>query len=224
MGWFVRITRFASVHMVYGQEKENSCGIACCMMVNFKQKKGLIARAAATSAIPVVGPMIAPTLTSAALKSAVAIEEEVYKVYGEVSGAPYDGSAYTWTDQLPKVLNKLGIGTWQEAWVGEGGVAGAVLDSLSRPNGYPIILLSNWNLGGGHFVVCDEVNTVLGTSYASICDPWNANVVVTSFKRGEVFKYTGKDPFGSWDLGGIKHSYETNNDGKLSGWVIRRTA
>src|SRR5262245_31467256 len=142
MGWFVRVTRFASVHMVYGQEKENSCGIASCIMVNFKMKKGLVASAASTISLPGIGPTIAPILTKAALNSAVAIEQEVDKVYSDVSGTNYDGSAYTFTDQLAKVLNKLGIGTWEDKFVGESGVAGAVMDSLNGSDSYPIVILT----------------------------------------------------------------------------------
>ena len=142
MAWFLRVTRFASIHAVYGQEQKNSCGIASVMMVNFKLKKDLIAGAASTVSIPVIGPAIAPVLTQAALKSAVAVEKEVYKAYSDVSGSAYDGSAYTFTDDLAKVLNKLGIGTWEDKMIGEAGVAGAVLDSMD--NDAPIILLTNW--------------------------------------------------------------------------------
>jgi hypothetical protein len=223
MAWFLRVTRFASLHAVYAQEQKNSCGIASVMMVNFKEKKGLIAAAASTAAIPIVGSAIAPALTKAALKSAIAVETEVYKAYAEVSGKAYDGSAYTYTDDLAKVLNKLGIGTWEDKFVGENSVAGAVLDSLTGGSEHPIILLTNWKAdGGGHFVVCDEVHDFMGTKYACICDPWNGDVVITSFKRGEAFNYTAKDPFGSWDLGGKKHSYAAPQESKMNGWVVRR--
>lgn len=223
MGWFVRVTRFGSVHMVYGQEKDCSCGIASIIMINFKMKKGRIAAAASTASIPVIGPAIAPALTGLALKDAVAAEEEVYKTYSEVSGTKYDGSTYTWSDQLPKVMNKLGIGTWKDKFVGESGVAGAILDSVDS-NSYPILLHTTWNVGGGgHFIVCDQVHDFMGTKYACICDPWNGDVVITSFEKGKIFNYTGKDPAGSWSIGGIKHSYDTPNPGKMSGWVIQRT-
>ena len=221
MAWFLRVTRFASIHAVYGQEQKNSCGIASVMMVNFKLKKDLIAGAASTVSIPVIGPAIAPVLTQAALKSAVAVEKEVYKAYSDVSGSAYDGSAYTFTDDLAKVLNKLGIGTWEDKMIGEAGVAGAVLDSMD--NDAPIILLTNWKAdGGGHFVVCDQVHNFMGTNYACICDPWNGDVVLTEFKRGEVFNYTARDPFGSWDIGGTKHSYAAPKESKMNGWIVRR--
>jgi len=36
MAWFTRITRFGDVHLVYGQEHDRSCGLACIMMCVFK--------------------------------------------------------------------------------------------------------------------------------------------------------------------------------------------
>ena len=39
MAWFTRFTRFGDVHLVYSQEAENSCGIACVMMTVFKISK-----------------------------------------------------------------------------------------------------------------------------------------------------------------------------------------
>jgi hypothetical protein len=223
MGWFVRVTRFASVHVVYGQEQKNSCGIACVMMVNFKQKKGLVATAASTAGIPLIGPAVAPVLTKAALDSAVAVEKEVYKAYAEVSGAPYDGTVYTRATLLGRVLSKLGIGEWEGVFIGEGEVAGAVLDSLTGDNDTPIILLTNWKSdGGGHFVVCDQVHKFMGSYYACICDPWNGDVVITKFERGQPFEYTAKDPFGSWSIGGFKHEYGAAQESKMNGWVIRK--
>ena len=39
MAWFTRFTRFGDVHLVYAQEQQNSCGIACVMMTVFKINK-----------------------------------------------------------------------------------------------------------------------------------------------------------------------------------------
>lgn len=39
MPWFPRLTRFGTVHMVYGQEDTLTCGFACAAMVNFIVKK-----------------------------------------------------------------------------------------------------------------------------------------------------------------------------------------
>ena len=39
MSWFVRISRFASVHMVRSQAKNMSCAMASIVMVNFKIRR-----------------------------------------------------------------------------------------------------------------------------------------------------------------------------------------
>ena len=219
MAWFLRFTRFVSVHAVYAQENENSCGIASVIMVNFKLKKDLILSAASTASIPYVGPAIAKKLTGAALDSAIAAEKEVYKIYGNVSGKTYDGSVYTFADELAKTLNKLGIGNWEAKFVGETSVAQAVLDSVTKE--VPIIMLTNWDVGGGHFVVCDEVNGS-DPSYASVCDPWDGDVHVVKFKKGETFRYLAEKQLLSWDIGGIRHEYATASGGKMNGWVVRQ--
>lgn len=36
MGWHTRVTRFGDVHMVFGQEKENTRTIACVIMAAFQ--------------------------------------------------------------------------------------------------------------------------------------------------------------------------------------------
>jgi D-3-phosphoglycerate dehydrogenase len=40
MSWFVRISRFGSVHMVRSQDQSNSCAMSSVIMINFKMKKG----------------------------------------------------------------------------------------------------------------------------------------------------------------------------------------
>ncbi len=222
MAWFVRFTRFGEAHMVYSQEAENSCGIASVIMVNFKLKKGLIGAAAATSAIPIVGPAVSSALTGAALKAAVLAEKEVYKAYEKVSGSPYDGSTYTYTDDLAALLNTLNLGAWEQKNLAETDVAQAVIDSVCGTPSYPIILLTNWVVGGGgHFVVVDSVNTFLGTKYASICDPWDGDVHVQSFTAGSRFDYLADKPRGSWSLGGYRHEYASADTGRMKGWVVR---
>ena len=43
MGWFARLDRFGSGHMVRSQDADYGCGISSIAMVNFKMKKGLLA-------------------------------------------------------------------------------------------------------------------------------------------------------------------------------------
>ena len=107
LGWFIRSSR-NGLHMVYGQQASNSCGIACVMMVNFKMKKWQLAAALTTApaggaAVPAIGFNIA---------SAIKLESQVDAAYAKATGKPYDGSTDTRATQLPKVLNNLGIGEW----------------------------------------------------------------------------------------------------------------
>lgn len=214
MGWFTRFTRFGDAHIVFSQEGDNACGIACTMMCVFKITK------------------LTPGVTS------VYTEQQIYAAYSAASGAAYDGSAYTYTNHLATVLNGLSCGTWEQANVGPNGVADAIIDSVgtdivgagpivnSLHRSWPIIVLVGWDGGkGAHFVVVDTVNSVLGNTYASVCDPWDGDVHITPFSSGQPFHYTGEaSPF-SWSIGpGPEHSYALPSTGAGGGWIVRRTA
>ncbi|MBM4077408.1 MAG: hypothetical protein FJ267_17410 [Planctomycetes bacterium] len=218
MAWFSRFTRFGDAHIVYAQEAENSCGIACVMMNVFKINK-LIPGA-----------------------QAVHKEQEVYKVYSEVTGSTYDGSTYSFATKLAEVLNKLNVGTWQATNVGAANVSQAIVDSVgvdvvgqSLGGGWPaswianqlkpinpIIVLVGWTAGGAHFVVVDVVNQTPWGMYASVCDPWDGDVHITEFETGRNFNYIGARNAFSWDLGGYRHDYSTTSTGSPNGWVVRR--
>ena len=221
MAWFTRFTRFGDAHLVYAQEAENSCGIASIMMVVFKINK------------------FRPG------KTALHEEEKIYKAYdkhfkadkpGIRGGKPYDGSVYSYASLLGKTLNDLNCGTWEAKNIGEANVSQAVVDSVgtdivgagpivnAATRGYPIILLTKWDQGGGHFVVVDTVNNFLGTLYASVCDPWDGNVHITKFETGKSFEYEASTPRLSWDLGGERHEYSGSHGGTMRGWVVRRTS
>lgn len=221
MAWFSRFTRFADVHLVYAQEADNSCGIACVMMTVFKVNK-LVPGA-----------------------QAVHKEEEIYRVYGNVVGSTYDGSTYTFADKLATVLNRLNVGSWAASYIGPAAVGQAIVDSVgidypgqsllagvNAPAAYianqlkpikPIILLVGWNAGGAHFVVVDVVNRTPFGMYASVCDPWDGNVHITEFTTTAPFNYTGAPVPLSWDLGGRRHDYSPTSTGSPNGWVVQRT-
>jgi hypothetical protein len=196
------------MHLVYAQEAENSCGIACVMMVTFKINKLKLGA------------------------QAVYAEKEIYTKYSAASGANYDGSAYTYTNHLATVLNTLGIGTWTQEFTND--VSSAIINSVgtdivgagqvfnSIRRGYPIIVLVGWNAGGAHFVVVDTVNNFLGSTYASVCDPWDGDVHITPIEAGQPFVYEGAaSPF-SWDLGGTRHDYSQSQPGAANGWIVKR--
>ena len=220
MAWFTRFTRFGDTHLVYAQEEENSCGIACVMMCVFKINK------------------LRPG------SQATYKETEIYKAYDKHFKAmkpnvrgnkAYDGSIYSYATILAKTLNDLNCGTWEAKCLAETAVSQAVVDSVgtdivgagplvnSIMRGYPIILLTRWDQGGGHFIVVDTVNSVFGRLYASVCDPWDGNVHITHFQTGKAFEYEASTPRFSWDLGGKRHEYSGSSGSTVRGWVIRRT-
>lgn len=209
MAWFTRFTRFGDAHLVYAQEKENSCGIACVMMTVFKINKLKLG------------------------KKAVHTEKHIYDVYSTASGTTYDGTSYSFASHLAATLNRLDVGKWKAEYVGKHAVAKALVDHVGTAivglgpiinaarGGSPMIVLVGWDAGDAHFVVVDVVNNFGGKLYASVCDPWDGNVHVTPFQVGQPFHYTGARVPLSWDLGGTRHSYPAKNPGASNGWVIR---
>ncbi len=218
MGWFTRFSRFGDFHLVYGQEAQNSCGIASVMMCVFKVNK------------------LKPG------KKAVHVETEVYKAYDKHlagssvdDGYVYDGSVYTYAGLLADTLNDLNVGKWEAKNVGTTAVAQTIVDSVGKEyvgagpivntylHGYPIIVLVNWSGGmGGHFVVVDTVNVFGRRIYASVCDPWDADVHITPLTISTPFEYVAKKQKTSWSFGGKKFSYPSQSEGTVQGWVIRR--
>ncbi len=219
MAWFSRFSRFGDVHLCYSQEAANSCGIGCVMMTVFKMNK--LSRA-----------------------QAVSREKQVYKRYSNISGSPYNGSQYSFTNHLATALTQMAPGTWEGVNVGSTNVSQAIVDSVGKDNfgasllagpgapvvwaanqlrtRTPIILLVGWSGGGAHFVVVDTINVFAGMMYASVCDPWDGNVHITRFKIGQPFNYTAAPVPGSWDLGGKKNTYSGPQGGTVSGWIIRK--
>src|SRR5689334_24174277 len=95
MSWFVRITRFGSVHMVRSQDQSNCCAMSAIIMINFKMKKGaMFAGMAAGAGLSVsgipFGSYIGQTLSRAAIDYAIKSEAEVDKLYEKVKGASHD--------------------------------------------------------------------------------------------------------------------------------------
>jgi hypothetical protein len=213
MGWFTRFTRFGDAHIVFSQEGDNACGIACTMMCVFKINKFRPGAQASYA------------------------EQQIYTRYAAASHGPYNGTAYTYTNHLATTLNGLSCGTWEQANVGQNGVSQAIIDSCGTDyvgagplvnalhRNWPIIVLVGWNAGGAHFVCVDTVNNIAGSTWASVCDPWDGDVHITSFEAGQPFVYEGARQPLSWSLGpGPEHQYGSPSDGTASGWIVRRTA
>lgn len=203
--WHIRFTPYNTVHVVHRQEKVNSCGIASILMINFKLKKGLMAAGMAAGAlmsvVPVAGGSMGLDLGRQALDYAVKTEPLVYKVYGDVVGTVYDGTAYTDAKNHPEVLKRLGCGAWELFWAGPAGVSKAIADSVGA--GAPVIVHIAWKAGGGHFVVVDEVVTIGGLPWAMVNDPGDGDVHITLLPPGS------------------QPSYDSGA-GAFTGWIVRR--
>lgn len=188
MVWFTRFTRFADAHLVYGQERGLSCGPASVVMCVAKIKK-----------------LSAP--------GAIQSEAEVRAAYA----ADYNVSAdflsnVAFASKLAETLNKLQCGTWaSEAYnydrlVNSVGVSSAFSGPIANVN--PVILLIKWTRGGGHFVVVDTIREFGGSMYATVCDPWDADVHVQQFNNA-AFTYKAQ-PQQKVNLWGEAEHIKTN--------------
>lgn len=227
MSWFVRLTRFGSVHMVRSQDQSNSCAMASVIMINFKIKKGLMfAGMAAGASLQVSGfpggSYIGQTLSRAALDYAVKSEAEVAKLYEKVKGASHDfennGARPSF---LPPIMSDLGLGQWETVDVGEAGLAQAVIDATK--DGTPVLLACVWDAGGGHALIVDQVHTFMGKTYFCVCDPWDGEVRIITATTGSTVRYDGSEKPISVSFGGDRREYSAgNNKGKFDGRILRK--
>ena len=173
MAWFSRFTRFGDVHLVFGQENNMSCGVASVLMCVFKINK----------------------LTPGS--QAVRANTEIYDAYTRASGGRYQPSTQgTHPDHLVTVLNSLNCGRWAWSrlsaaqasrsivnWVGVTPAPGPTVTVN------PVIIGVDWDSGGAHWAVVDTVRSFMGTNYATVCDPWDANVHVQEINAARPFVY-----------------------------------
>lgn len=199
MTWFLRITRFASAHVVKVQDKGNSCGMCSLQMVNFKMKKHIIAAGmtagAEISQLPVVGGVIGLAIARSAVNDAVRSEGEFYAAYdkyaGTVTNFETTGSQMQY---YPSILADLRLGRWECINPGDTGFAQAVIDGTR--GGAPVLAGVTWNSGGGHVVVIDEAHQFGGQNYFCVCDPWDGEVRVVPGSPGSRVSYdTSTKPF-----------------------------
>jgi len=90
-------------------------------------------------------------------------------------------------------------------------VVNAHVPTIAR--GQPIICGTDWDVSGGHWVVVDTVNNFFGTLYASVNDPWDADVHITPITRGTTVRYSADKAKTSWDAGGLRHEYAAKPSG-----------
>jgi hypothetical protein len=222
--WFVRIDRYASVHLVRSQDMTNSCGMASIAMVNFKMKKYLMAAGlsagAAVQAVPLPGAnWLGYQLGRAAVADAVRSEAEVRTRYERAIGAAHDFEVLGTRPSLyPGILRDLGLGNWETANVGAAGIVQACMDACA--GGTCCILACAWSGGGGHALVCDEVHTMFGPTLC-ICDPWDGELRLVSGTVGTPVTYDPTYRPLSITLGGTRRQY-TGGVGTFDGRIVRR--
>ena len=208
MAWFSRFTRFGDMHLVYGQEAKMSCGIASIMMCVFKINK------------------LKPGAT------AVHVEADIYKKYEKASGAAYQPNKRgTHPTHIITVLNQLTSGTWAWHKVPAADAGKRIIDVVGVTGGVgpiltvnPMIVGIDWDKGGAHWAVIDTVREFAGSKYATVCDPWDANVHVTPASAGSAFTYDANQAGFSVDFGGTHYDYKPGARGKVDTWgMIYRT-
>jgi hypothetical protein len=206
MRWYVRTTRFGTVHLVRMQESENSCAPNCAMMVHCRMNK----------------------LTN--ITDGMAIEQSMIKnVRSTVTGkAAWDpDTEYTNAADMAQLLNSFGIGQWTSGNVGDTGVTAAAVDSASFFNlsTVPIMIHVDWNGAGGHWVMIDYMFKKPWAKgyWGVVADPWDGHVHVTDMTPGARVTYNNKTPDLSWSIPPIPKTRITGATGFFSGWIVRCT-
>jgi hypothetical protein len=193
MAWFTRFTRYLDVHLVYGQEANQSCGIASVMMCIFKINK------------------LKPG------KTALTIETDIRKRYEAYYGQANDFENWgTYPQHLASILNEFTSGGWAWHTVPVNDVPQRIIDYVGVTDGIgptldvtPVILGVDWDLGGAHWVVCDTIRESWGSQYATICDPWDTNVHFQKMQAGTPFVYDASG-------GGFMVNFGGTNKGEAS--------
>jgi hypothetical protein len=216
MAWFLRTTRFGT-RMVYGQQAEQSCGIASDINVNYYLKKW---------ELPSTHQQL-PARTRASLDTfgiqryityldTFKSEAEVDAAYAKVSGQPYDGSTSTNSAILALVLDELNIGNWGSVRWSASAIPDLILNNLAMR--VPLILRVKWRNNIGHFVASDAAGLVGRQYYADFCDPWDASIHTLRLNRGQPINY-------QVDLEAATTShyyYASDQSGDMDGWVVQR--
>ena len=150
-----------------------SCGIASVLMCVFKINK--------------------LSINADALKK----NTEIYALYSRISGGRYKpGEQGTHPHHLASVLNELDCGKWTGEYVSAEALSLLIHRNVGRSGGIgpvskvnPVIAGVGWQGGGGHATVVDTIRTWNNEKFATVCDPWDANVHVVPFNETKPFSY-----------------------------------
>ena len=207
MAWFTRFTRFGDMHLVYGQEAGMSCGIASVMMCVFKINK------------------LVPG------KQALTVEKAITQKYQAALGSAYNSETTgTYPQHLCTVLNSFTSGNWNWHQTPVNQVSDTLISKVGLTDGLgatvnvePVILGVDWDSGGAHWIVVDTIRHAFGTTYATVCDPWDANLHFQKISKGSPFYYdaaTGGFSINLWGTTkGDKQPYVGNSaKGQVKTW------
>lgn len=204
MAWFTRFTRFGDMHFVFGQEQGMTCGPASALMCYTKINK------------------LSPTAT------AYGDTQRIQQLYAQWSGQAYDGSQTgTYPEGLVHALNNMGCGRWRCDTFAPNDTASAIMSYVGTSSGLgptvtvkPIIVGVNWDGStGSHWVCIDTIRGLLGRTYATVCDPWDASVHVQRLEAGTQFTYDAEPTIGI-DFGGTHYEYSQPSTGRVRVWPI----
>lgn len=194
--WFLRVDRFADTHLIAAQNKSNSCVLASIKMVVFKVNK------------------LRPCATAFRTEKLI---ESKYKLLEGNPNHDFESTGAS-PEIAAQVLNSLGMGNWVSEWPAVNDVSKKVAKFIGKDQfglgitginavkrGYPVILFCRWDGGGGHAIVADTVTQIpLVGTYATICDPWDANVHFEKIEDNKPFNYKPKAASGVNFWGDVK--------------------
>jgi hypothetical protein len=208
MAWFSRLTRFGDVHWVFGQEQDVSCGVACVIMAAYKINK--------------LKPGVKSSFT----------EGDIIALGTKLFGPDPLGNDGLSIARITQLLNHadLKMSGWKHERIPNKTVPDKLVDIVGVTGGLgptvnvnPMIVMVDWSGGGSHYVLVDTVRSFMGSLYATVCDPWDANVHVVKVEKAKELHYTGK-PAVKLDFGGTHYEYDTPSVGSVfDGDVFWRT-
>jgi hypothetical protein len=130
--------------------------------------------------------------------TSITVETDIYKKYEEtMGGTTYEPDKVgTYPNNLALILNQFTEGTWSWHKTPVNEVPKTLLGKVGLTPGLgpvldvePVILGVDWDLAGAHWVVVDTIRESNGIQFATVCDPWDANVHMQRFAVGGPFYY-----------------------------------
>lgn len=197
MAWFSRFTRFGDMHFVFGQERRVSCSVACAIMAALKINKlkpGVKSKFDENGVMKIATSLFGPNpLQGVGLNS--------WQIVQLLNHPDLNMTGWHYANFLPmsvpqELINRVGVSGF-----------GPVI------NVKPMIVVIDWSKGGRHGVVVDTIRIFNGELYATVCDPWDANVHIVKFEKNSTFRYVARRE-NSFDFSGASGNYNHRPNGE----------